>query len=223
MNLLKLRDRLGQDRRLLVLLLGVNLIGAGYGFDWYADQLRTTPFWLWPLTADSPVSLLFFSLALAMWLAGRRLAVLETLGYVGLVKYGFWTMFVVGLHWARGGDFLGIDLFLFLSHGLMALQALLLAGWLPLPAAAFGPALAWHLANDYFDYLHPGTPTMGLLIDAGVTQVVSLLSTPVATLVLLTLRGRGQQGHDLTDPPVVGYNDRNRIDPSVTPDRSPER
>jgi len=189
-NLRELRGRLVENRRLLGLLLGVNLVGAGYGFDWYAGQLRATPVGLWPLTADSPMSLLFFCLALGAWLLGRRRPVLETLGYLGLLKYGFWTMLVVGLHWAGGGDLQWIDLFLFVSHGFMALEALLLVGGLPLRAGAFGPALAWYLAGDYLDYLHPGTPTMGFLPELALTRAVSLISTPVFTLLLLAMRGR---------------------------------
>lgn len=191
MSFRRLRGQLIADRRWLGLLLAVNLVGAGYGFDWYAGQLRATPVWLWPLTADSPMSLLFFALALTAWWLGRRWPVMEALGYLGLLKYGFWTMFVVGLHWAGGGAFQWIDLFLFTSHGFMALQALLLVGALPLAVGAFGPALAWYLANDYFDYVHPGTPTMGFLAAPALIRSVSLTSTPLFALALVLLRGRG--------------------------------
>jgi uncharacterized membrane protein YpjA len=206
----RLRDRLVRQRAFLGLLLGVNLVGAAYGFAWYASQLRTTAVWLWPFTADSPMSLFFFALALVSWLWGRRWPVMEALGYLGLLKYGFWTMLVVGAWWLRGEPFLWIDLFLFISHGLMALQALVLVGSLPVRAPALGAGFLWYLLNDYLDYLHPGTPTMELLPEGWLIRAISLASTPVFAMVLGVLGDRADRGR--VKLPSTGAFDANPPD-----------
>jgi uncharacterized membrane protein YpjA len=166
-------------------LLAVNVLGAAYGFVWYRDQLAGVPVWLWPLTADSPMSLLFSSVALASWLRGRRLPAMESLGYLGLLKYGFWTMLVVGRHWVREGIALDIDLFLFLSHGFMAAQAMLLATTRAPAPSSIAIALLWYLGNDYVDYLHPDTPTMPPVSEPGLLRPISLASTLVFAIMLV--------------------------------------
>jgi len=187
-------------------LLAVNVLGAAYGFVWYRDQLAGVPLWLWPLTADSPMSLLFSSVALASWLRGRRLPVIESLGYLGLLKYGCWTMLVVARHWAREGVALDIDLFLFLSHGFMAVQAVLLAMTRAPAPSSVAIALLWYLGNDYVDYLHPDTPTLPPVSELGLIRPISLASTLVFAIMLAGVaRGvggcRGRSAPSSARPP----------------------
>jgi uncharacterized membrane protein YpjA len=170
-------------------LLVVNALGAAYGFAWYGDQLAGVPLWLWPLTADSPMSLLFSSLALASWLRGRRWPVMEGLAYLGLLKYGFWTMLVVGRHWSRGGFAWDIDLFLFASHAFMAVQAVLLGLTRGPGASAVAVALLWYLANDYADYLHPEGLTLLPVAELSLVRAISLASTPIFAILLLWVGG----------------------------------
>ena len=170
-------------------LLTVNVLGAAYGFAWYGNQLAGVPVWLWPLTADSPMSLLFSSLAVASWLRGRRTPVMEGLGCLGLLKYGFWTMLIVARYWAREGIALDIDLFLFVSHAFMAVQAVALAlTWAPGPSAV-ATALLWYLGNDYVDYLHPDMPTLPPVSEPALARTVGLASTPVFAVMLVGAGG----------------------------------
>src|SRR5690606_18598348 len=56
----------------LRLFVAVNVVGSLYGFNWYARQLADTPWYLWPVTPDSPLSSLGFGVYLALRLSGRR-------------------------------------------------------------------------------------------------------------------------------------------------------
>jgi len=176
-------------------LLAVNVLGAAYGFGWYGDQLAGVPVWLWPLTADSPMSFLFASLTVASWISGRRWPVMEGLSYLGLLKYGFWTMLIVARHWSREGIALDIDLFLFISHAFMAAQGLLLGLTRGPGPSALAIALLWYLGNDYVDYLHPGRLTLLPVPDLDLVRSVSLASTPIFAVMLIWAGGlRGRAG-----------------------------
>lgn len=140
--------------------------------------------------ADSPLSVLLFSAFLLSLLAGRRIPLLEAFAYFSNLKYGPWTVVVMALAWARNGV-LDFQMFhLSLSHGAMALQAILFsARWAPSP----GPVLvatAWALVNDYADYtwgLHPTLPEPSML---PLVAQLSRGSTPLVALVLLYLAWR---------------------------------
>lgn len=193
-----LLSRAVEDRRWLRLLVAANLMGSLYGFWWYADQLAATPWVLWPWTADSPLSTFFLTGVLVLWAAGRRLPALEALAFFGLVKYGFWTVLVLGLWWAGGAPVGWVDAGLVLTHTIMVLQGLVFVRRHRLGAGALGFALAWYAWNDFLDYAagyHPHFPDPGAL---PLIRAVALASTPFIWWLLgrgvPADAGRGQPG-----------------------------
>lgn len=177
------------DRRWIAALIAINLSGSLYGFNWYREQLRSTPLLYWPVVPDSPLSTLLFSLFLVAVYFGRRYPYLEALSGLAMIKYGLWTPVVIGQHWwvHRMADF--EDVHLFLSHLAMAMEAMLfLHFYRPglcrpgptrnLKGLVWGlPAVGWLLFNDYMDYFrgfHPALPAPELV---ETVKVVSMAIT----------------------------------------------
>ncbi len=152
---------LPEHRRLVALLAGANLIGAAYGFLWYAGQLSTSPQYLWPVIPDSPLAALSFGLFLMALYLGRRIPLLEAFAYLSMIKYGLWTVLVLGQDMVinRAATFEGIHLTA--SHFIMAVQPVIFMRRLHPGLAAGAAAWAWFLFNDYMDYFqgtHPYLP-----------------------------------------------------------------
>lgn len=56
------------DKRFLLALFFVNLLGTIYGFIWYKEQLVITPYIYWPFVPDSPIASLFFTIFLLFFM-----------------------------------------------------------------------------------------------------------------------------------------------------------
>lgn len=144
--------------KFVIPLVIINFLGLLYGFYWYRNQLAVTPFYLWPLVADSPVSVVFFTAALIFQLAGRRNVFLTVLGSASVIKYGIWAAAVIGHFWLLRG---GIDFVVFMimvSHLGMALEGVIYLRRVACTVFAAAAAFAWLLLNDAVDYLggiHP--------------------------------------------------------------------
>lgn len=177
-------------RRPVVIFLAVaNMLGALYGFQWYRGQLAQTPYLLWPFIPDSPLSALLFSLVLVGLLCRRRSGVLEGIAFVGIAKYGLWSVAVIGHFWITRA-FGGFELIhLFLSHWIMALQGIWFAyHYYPGPGYVLVGA-AWAVANDAVDYLlghHPSLPGAGQLPFARAAALALTLLVPSLLLWLGT-------------------------------------
>lgn len=179
------------QRPLIYALIVVNFLGSLYGFYWYRDQLITTAPWMWIFVADSPLSTFYLTTVLLLFLSKRNPAPLDGLAYLGLVKYGFWTMFVIGLFWVTGGAFSWVDLLLFLSHLAMLVQSFLFFRRHPATRASLGFAMAWYLVNDYLDYFkgyHPYYPEASP--EFAFVRTVSLVSTWVVFAIFWLWRVR---------------------------------
>ena len=154
-------------RDVLALLVGFNAVGTLWGFLWYKDQLSQTPWYLWPLTPDCPLTSLCFLAFLwwvregKSWRPGWR-AVVSWIAVLGSLKYGVWTVVVIGQYiLSPGSQPDGQDWMLVASHlGLFA-EGLLFRRKLPMLPLMYGTAMVWFLANDYADWLwmvHPRLP-----------------------------------------------------------------
>ena len=154
-------------RDVLALLVGFNAIGTLWGFIWYKDQLSQTPWYLWPLTPDCPLTSLCF-LAFLWWVReGKKWrpgwkAAVSWIAVLGSLKYGVWTVIVIGQYiLSPGSQPDGQDWMLVASHlGLFA-EGLLFRRQLPMLPLMYGTAMVWFLANDYADWLwlvHPRLP-----------------------------------------------------------------
>ncbi len=161
------------SRRLLLLLVAVNLGGTLFGFYYYIPQLSETPLHLWPLVPNSPLATIFFASSLLLILReGLESSlglknILYGLAFIGNVKYGLWTVFVL-LYFMP--EFMSIHstpmyLMLILSHIGMFLQAFILLRYIHVDRLQLIP-LTYVLFNDFMDYslgIHTELPeTQGL-------------------------------------------------------------
>jgi len=147
-----------RHKTVLSVLFVINLLGTIYGYIWYEPQLRDTPLIYWPFVPDSPTASLFFTVVLGLWIFGKRSPLLETLAFITLIKYGVWAV-VMNVLFLRT---LGSDadtftvlmaLMLIVSHGAMAVQALLYAPFMTWTIRSFVLTLVWVIHNDVVDYV----------------------------------------------------------------------
>lgn len=168
-----------QGKYMLPLII-INAAGSLYGYYWYHLQLAETPFYWWPLVADSPFSTTLFTFALLFRSNGRRGGWLPVLACVSCLKYGFWAIVLITHYWWAGNRVTFLETLLWLSHWGMVLE-----GWFylrPLVLRAkrvIFPAL-FLLLNDFVDYilgLHPylfleGQLPLAAFTAAGLTAVL---------------------------------------------------
>ncbi|MBX6377190.1 MAG: DUF1405 domain-containing protein [Clostridia bacterium] len=184
-------SRLPANRAATRLLVAVNGLGTLYGFYWYRAQLAATPPVYWPVIPDSPGASLLFTLLLLSLLAGRRRPALAAFAYLSMIKYGLWTVLVMGHLWFVGGVVPFDSVYLSLSHLGMAVEAwLYLRAYRPrLPWAL--AAAAWLLFNDYMDYVHGFHP---VLPEPAIEPLVATWAVGLTLLALgafvLAARGR---------------------------------
>jgi uncharacterized membrane protein YpjA len=141
------------DRRVLVLLLGINVVGTIYGYYWYRYQLAETPAIFLPFVPDSPTASLFFVFVLIALLMKRNWPLFEVLAIVTLFKYGIWAV-VMNLLVSIVND--GLDwtgYMLIASHLGMAIQGVLYAPFYRIKTWHFVFATIWVLHNEMIDYV----------------------------------------------------------------------
>lgn len=139
-------------RRVILILVLVNGLGGVYGFWWYHGQLASTPWYLWPVVPDSPLSATLLGLALLLCYAGRRSMWLEAIACVMVMKYGAWAALVIGQFWLTKGIVVFDDVHLFISHLGMAIEGVIYAGVFRVPVVAAVVAIGWAVVNDLCDY-----------------------------------------------------------------------
>lgn len=146
------------DKRFLIALFIVNLLGTIYGYVWYESQLAITPSIFLIFVPDSPTASLFFTIFLLFFIFGKHVPYIEALAITSLFKYGIWavimnllTMYVEGgLHWT--------GYMLMASHLGMAIQALLYAPYYQIKLRHLTLASLWILHNDIIDYVFEMMP-----------------------------------------------------------------
>jgi len=194
----------------------VNLLGTAFGFWYYGVrvwppgvtwQLAREPIVMWPFVPDSPLATLLFALALFGILRGRARPTLVALGFIGSLKLGLWTPFVLV---AFSEAFLATTttamyVFLLVSHLGMAVQAVLLARLARFRVRGVVIAVGWYLLNDIVDYFLPiigsphhtalpladGTPIYGatvLQVAAAGAVSITVLATVLAVMIILRQR-----------------------------------
>ncbi|MDA5559945.1 DUF1405 domain-containing protein [Exiguobacterium sp. MMG028] len=146
------------NRIVLALLFVINLGGTIYGYIWYEPQLRDTPYVYWPFVPDSPTASLFFTIVLGLWIVKKRSPLFETLAFITLIKYGVWAvimniMFLGTLPVDAPTITILMAVMLMVSHGAMALQALIYAPFMKWTITSFVCTLIWVIHNDVVDYV----------------------------------------------------------------------
>ncbi|WP_411953319.1 DUF1405 domain-containing protein [Alkalibacillus sp. S2W] len=153
------------DRRLLLFLLIVNFFGTIYGYIWYEPQLEITSTVFIPFVPDSPTASLFFVIVLVGFLIGRHFSYMEALAMVTLFKYGVWAVIMNILTYFNGQEVGIMSLMLIVSHGAMAIQALLFAPFYKIEWRHLIVAAIWTLHNDIIDYVYGQMPMYSTLTE----------------------------------------------------------
>jgi len=168
MNIWGWLETLAGQRRMIVLLLVINVLGTIYGYYWYRNQLAQTPLHFLPFVPDSPTASLFFSLVLALFLLRRSNPYIEAFAAVTLFKYGIWAVAAIFAGAWLAEPSIGAMLrrkpvppanwMLVFSHTGMALEALLFARYYSFHYRHLFVIAMWVFVNDFMDYvflLHP--------------------------------------------------------------------
>ncbi|RXZ80236.1 DUF1405 domain-containing protein [Paenibacillaceae bacterium] len=200
------------NRPFLWLLFIINLLGTGYGYIWYGNQLIDTvsehPLWRIVFVPDSPTASLFFTVALLYLLfpprraqskigAGLR-AIIEALAVVTSIKYGIWAVAMIFAGAWKGNPLHWQDWMLVASHLGMAVEALLFVRFFTFGRIALIAATGWLLLNDTMDYqlgLFPRLPRVlhdDLKAIELFTYSLSLFSMLLSWLMLLKGRRTGK-------------------------------
>jgi uncharacterized membrane protein YpjA len=175
------------SKRMLWIVFWINFLGTIYGYEWYWNQMLETlsdkPAWLVLFVPDSPTASLFFTLTLVFLLVdsyvesnanlhnpllkrSRIRGIIEALAVAASFKYGIWAVAII--FWAsfKGDPMYWQDWMLTVSHGGMAIEALLYfrffrVRWLGLAVAAL-----WIFSNDYIDYHYAVFPWLPKSVEA---------------------------------------------------------
>ncbi|MFB6192896.1 MAG: DUF1405 domain-containing protein [Candidatus Nanohaloarchaea archaeon] len=175
MDLEKITDKL-LERKPVLVLTTVNLLGTVFGFYYYTDQLSANPVFLWPFIPDSPIATLLISISLILFLKEKPSEVVDSLAFIGNLKYGLWTVFVL-IYYSNifyTGNPLPMYLFMLLSHIGMALQAFLILKYSDPGLRTLAVAGSWFLLNDLVDYTL-GIHTRLYTSDTGPAMVAAFL------------------------------------------------
>ncbi|WP_106497418.1 DUF1405 domain-containing protein [Lentibacillus sp. Marseille-P4043] len=154
-----------QDRKFLLCLFIINLLGTIYGYIWYEQQLEITPTIFLIFVPDSPTATLFFTIVLLFFLLKKHAPYLEALAIVTLFKYGIWAVVMNLLTLNVDGHLAWQGYMLIASHGAMAIQGLLYAPFYKIKFKHLAVAAIWTLHNDVIDYVFEMMPMYGSLTE----------------------------------------------------------
>ena len=174
-----------RDKRFILFLFIVNLLGTIYGFIWYEPQLIETPWYFLAFVPDSPTASLFFTIFLFFALLNRNIPYIEALGIVTLFKYGVWAVAMNLFTLYVDGSLSWQGYMLIASHAGMAIQGLLYAPQYKIRMKHLLFAAIWTVHNDIIDYVFGMMPVYSSLTDhlAGIgyfTFWLSLISIYLA-------------------------------------------
>jgi uncharacterized membrane protein YpjA len=174
-------------------LAAINFGAAVLGYlYWYGDKILDSPWYLWPLVPDSPLSATLMGAAILAFHKGRRWNLLGLFAATGSIKYGAWTIWVWLTNYLSGGGYSLQAVVMSLSHlGMIALGVALLP---QLRVRFHHVALValWFGLNDILDY-HFGTrPPVPNPQDIGSIESFAVLTTVVLVVcwLIMALRQR---------------------------------
>lgn len=181
----------------------VNLIcfgGVVYGFFWYKDQLSQTPLLFWLFTPDCPGAAFLF----LIWIVLRRLRVpdetFRVIAITALIKYGIWTVSVIGLLWIEWGVHYWENVMLFVSHAGMIILGIVFASRMKISSQAFWLTSTWLIVNDFVDYYFKVYPR---LPDPGRLPEIRLGTFILTGLMILWMAGRYYHNQRVKDDLTV--------------------
>ncbi|UXR79248.1 MULTISPECIES: DUF1405 domain-containing protein [unclassified Staphylococcus] len=151
------------DRPFLYFLLFCNVLGTIYGYIWYEGQLSQTSWYFWPFVPDSPTATLFLSISILLFLLNKQSAIVDTLAFVTLFKYGVWAVIMNLMLFYEDNTIYIVGVMLIMSHGIMAIQALIFIPRFRFTLVSLSVALIWVIHNDVIDYVFHQYPVYGSL------------------------------------------------------------
>ncbi|KMY54603.1 membrane protein [Bacillus sp. FJAT-27231] len=155
------------NKRFLLTLFFINLVGTVYGYIWYMPQLSDTPWYFWPFVPDSPTASLFFTIVLLGFLWKKSWGLFQALAIITLFKYGIWAV-VMNLLVLKVTGYLPWEGYMLMaSHLGMAVQGLLYAPFYRVKVWHLVAAALWALHNEIIDYVYmqyPVYPQLNLYI-----------------------------------------------------------
>jgi len=153
------------DRRFLLALFVINLLGTIYGFYWYKSQLAITPPIFLIFVPDSPMASMFFTIFLLFFLFHRNSPYIEALAIMTLFKYGIWAVIMNLVTFYVDGALDWTGYMLIASHAGMAIQGLLYAPYYNIKMRHIVVSAIWILHNDVIDYVFGMMPIYSSLTD----------------------------------------------------------
>jgi len=140
-------DFIYRDRRILALIIIINIIGSAFGLYYYWEQLMMTPWYYWLFVPDCPLYTFLLIFALLFIVMGKRFDTFNTITAVGLALYGTWTMLIL-LYFSEvffSPENALMSCALWISHCGMALESVLL-----LPYIKKARIVSWAIAGAWF-------------------------------------------------------------------------
>lgn len=183
---MKLWEKLASRIALSIIAI-INAGGTAFGFYYYRNQLASSSPWLWIFIPDCPLYTLFFLIWYLLISIKRENHLFSLLTAAGLMKYGFWTIFVIALY---RDYFLSYNYplyaTLFLLHIGMALESILILPGIETGKMKVLAVLLWFLLNDYADYYlntYPHIPTSFLDLVKNITIASTLGCIAIAVFL----------------------------------------
>lgn len=149
----------------ILILFIINLFGTIYGFLWYESQLKVTPLIFIPFVPDSPTASLFFTIFLLFFLFNRSVPYIEALAVTSLIKYGIWAVVMNLFTLYIEGELMWQGYMLIISHGLMAVQAVLYLPYYRIQLKHLTVAGIVLSHNEMIDYVFGMMPIYSSLTD----------------------------------------------------------
>jgi uncharacterized membrane protein YpjA len=150
-------EKINADRRLLLVVLLINVAGTLFGLYYYWEQLGMTPWYLWLAVPDCPLYTLFMAIALTLILIGKPWTTFNAITAVGTTMYGTWTVIVLlwfGEVFFSSGN-VEPTMQRLISHGAMAFEGVLLLPYLTKAKPAhWALAALWFVVLDSVDYFY---------------------------------------------------------------------
>lgn len=148
----KLQQKVLNSPLLFWLVTLVCLGGTLYGFYWYKYQLAQTPHIFWIFTPDCPEAVFFFLIWVGLWKARLWNETFKVIAVTALLKFGIWTVSVIGLFWIDRHIFYWDNIMLFTSHVGMLILGLTFAARLKITGRGFLVTAGWMILSDFVDY-----------------------------------------------------------------------
>jgi uncharacterized membrane protein YpjA len=171
-----------KERRARFVVLISCIIGTLFGFYYYQGQFEITPVYLWFFVPDSPFFTFMYVLILLFYSYGLRSDTFDAFTFIGLVKVGIWTLFVLFLNYdyyfsLETRDFRFVIVLLHIGMILVAMTLLKEMG--KLNFSRYLMIFAFFMVSDFFDYVigtHPIIPEESVKIVSWVTVALSIMT-----------------------------------------------